>query len=268
MIYFLTGVPGSGKSYHLALIIKKALENGQNVISNFDVNTDLIKNKGNFVYVKNDELRSNTIRNPKKGEFSSILGLINFARNFHKSEIKNNELFYPEHQTLFVLDECHVLFDSRKWNSSDRSAWVEFLAEHRKLGFDIALTSQDDKSIDKQIRARLENELYHRKFLNFIPEFLALPIRKIFKHEIFICVTRKYGMISKQQAHYKTEYILSKQLIYDFYNTSHIFLNLDRDFIGASSSPEEVKESVLYSSLPLSAALPYNYRKEKYLYFS
>ena len=55
LIYFYTGVPGSGKSYHMAVTIYRYLSRGKNVISNFLVNYDQVKckNPGKFIYVSN-----------------------------------------------------------------------------------------------------------------------------------------------------------------------------------------------------------------------
>ena len=61
MIECYTGVPGSGKSYHTAKRIYDALRSGQNVITNLNINTNLIVPKspkkplGHFIYVPNQD---------------------------------------------------------------------------------------------------------------------------------------------------------------------------------------------------------------------
>lgn len=42
MIWFYTGVPGSGKSYHAAKEIYKFIQKGKNIIGNMEINTDNI----------------------------------------------------------------------------------------------------------------------------------------------------------------------------------------------------------------------------------
>ena len=68
------GVPGSGKSLHLAREVVNALRKGKNVIANFDFNYDLVKprkNKslGQFIRVSNDELLNNYIYQKKGTDY-------------------------------------------------------------------------------------------------------------------------------------------------------------------------------------------------------
>ena len=64
MIRFYSGTPGSGKSLHVASDIYRYLQNGKNVIANFEMNDSLIKErkgkqKGSFVYLSNSQLMEN-----------------------------------------------------------------------------------------------------------------------------------------------------------------------------------------------------------------
>lgn len=67
MIQCYTGVPGSGKSYHVAKEVYNALRSGMNVISNLQINTSIIPPKsdkkplGKFIYIPNDEWMSTSI---------------------------------------------------------------------------------------------------------------------------------------------------------------------------------------------------------------
>lgn len=251
MIYYYTGTPGSGKSYHLAVVIYSWLSRGKNVISNFDVNSEQVhpprgRKCGNFIYINNIEWMNNAYLsyNGKKTNipgYSYIDGLINYAWNFHiKKKNFRGEVTFIEHQTLLVFDECHRLWNSRQWNRSDRLSWIDFFREHRKLGFDIILTSQDDKSVDKQIRSTLENELLHRKLFNFVkPKILGKFLRLICGREIFVIIERKYGMSSKKTAHLGTSFLFGLKKYYDFYNTSALFsTDSHKDFLGASDTSQ------------------------------
>lgn len=178
MIYMFDGVPGSGKSLHLAREVVNALRSGKNVIANFDFRDDLVKprkNKslGQFIRVSNDELLNNYIYQ-KKGidyrkapsrdmGFSALLGLEGFARNYHR---KNADGDILEHQTLICIDECQDIFNTRTWNRADRLAWCSFFRMHRHMGYDVILASQDDKVVDKQIRAVLQTRITHRNVKN------------------------------------------------------------------------------------------------------
>ena len=135
MIEFYSGTPGSGKSLHVAkriwikLFIKK-----QNVIANFNINQELYnkkKKKGMFDYITNMELTPDY--------------LIEYALLNHKPGIEN--------QTLVVIDECQLMFNSRDWQNKNRMAWIEFFTLHRHYGYNFILVSQMDRLVDRQIRA-------------------------------------------------------------------------------------------------------------------
>ena len=94
MITFFSGTPGSGKSLHTAMVIYNNLfKKKNNVICNFDINQDIYnskKKKGKFEYITNLEL--------------DVEYLKNFALENHKTQ--------KEGQTLLIIDECQLLFNS------------------------------------------------------------------------------------------------------------------------------------------------------------
>ena len=55
--------------------------------------------------------------------------------------------------------------------------WVKFYSQHRKLGYNVILVAQNDRMIDRQIRALIEYEIKHRKANNFgtIGMFIPVP---------------------------------------------------------------------------------------------
>lgn len=229
MIYFYTGVPGSGKSLHIAKRIYSALQKGQNVISNVDIDISKIPQMGKiplgkFIYVSYRELTENSIRfkdkygrlEPPKDIFSYIYGLYNFSALFHKTGKKGKMI---EHQTLIVLDECQELFNSRSWNRSDRLTWIKFFRVHRHLGYDCLLSSQDDKSIDKQIRPVLEKQVLHRKVANY--KFFGKLISFPFRGNLFMCIESMYGY-KKADAHTKSYFMVGSEKYFDIYNSYEI----------------------------------------------
>ena len=66
MIYLYTGTPGSGKSYHAAEVVDRALRRKVPVIANFQVNLNPKKHKGEFVYIPT----LGTLRQPQAGRTS------------------------------------------------------------------------------------------------------------------------------------------------------------------------------------------------------
>lgn len=173
MIYFYSGTPGSGKSLHVARDIYHRLNYNKkypNVICNFNINMKMIKNKkANFIYRDNSEI--------------TVPFLVSHA-------IKNHTLGI-ENQTLVVVDECSVIWNARSWQSSfDRDEWLKFFVQHRKLGYNFILISQNDRQIDRQIRSLFEYNIIHRKINNFkIGRLIPVPV--------FIAVTYWYGVNEK-----------------------------------------------------------------------
>ena len=147
MIELYSGTPGSGKSLHVAKIIRERLRMYNCVIiGNFYVNQNTVKKrKGTYIYVDNSRLYPERL----------IKFAIRYAR--HKGRrLKEDELY------LFI-DEAQLLFNSRDWQLIKTSGWVSFYSQHRKLGFYIGLIAQFDRMLDRQIRSLVENEIKHRK---------------------------------------------------------------------------------------------------------
>lgn len=146
-IELYTGTPGSGKSYHAALRIVRWLKRGKRLVANFPVNEKAAKErcKVKAEYLDNSEL--------------SAEWLIAYAMK--------NLKFGVEHQCLVVIDECQIIFNCREFGRRDRMAWIQLFSQHRKLGYDFLLITQNDRMLDKQIRALVETEVRHRKLNNY-----------------------------------------------------------------------------------------------------
>lgn len=185
MIYLFTGTPGSGKSLHVAQNIYKNLVKGKNIIANFDINLDLFRGKkiADFFLVENYGLTPETF--------------MDYCVQNHKRDKRGH---YIEGQTIIVLDECQILFNSRLWNERKRLDWCSFFTQHRKYGFDIILVTQFDRLIDRQIRSLVEYEIVHRKVSNF--KFLGGLIGLVCGGQLFVYVTRWYGIGEKIDHHF------------------------------------------------------------------
>ena len=180
MIELYTGTPGSGKSLHCAKVICQKLQVKKNVIANFDINLSVFKGRGigDFTYMDNSEMSPDL--------------LVDYAMTKHKRNTNGN---IAEGQTLLVIDECQILFNSRDWNAKDRMKWATFFTQHRKFGFNIILITQFDRLIDRQIRSLVEYQVIHRKVSGFktIGFFLGL----LFGGNLFIAVKQWYGVREK-----------------------------------------------------------------------
>ena len=146
MISLYSGTPGSGKSLHAARDIIRWCKRGKGVITNFPCTMENVKKaKSTPIYMDNSEL--------------TVQALTDYARKNHK--------IGKEGQTLVVIDECQVKFNSRDFGKKDRMDWVVFFTQHRKYGYDFILIAQYDRMIDRQIRCLIESEHKHRKLNNY-----------------------------------------------------------------------------------------------------
>lgn len=170
-ISLYSGTPGSYKSYHATADIIQWLGRGKNVISNFPVNPHKYykpnKKLGTFIFKPNSDLNVNF--------------LLNFAKLNHKNSIKA--------QTLVVIDEASILFNSRQFDRKDRMEWVNFFANHRHFNYEFILIAQQDRMLDRQIRGLLEYDYKHRALKNWN---LAMALISSFCHGIFHVVEYWY----------------------------------------------------------------------------
>ena len=194
-IWLYTGTPGSGKSYHAAKDIVSRLKRTGGLICNFPVNEDFVPEKrlkSHVEYWDNSELTAKR--------------LVEYALQRHKLGV--------EGQTLVVIDECQILFNCRDFGRKDRTAWVTLFSQHRKLGFNFVLITQNDRMLDKQIRALVETEIRHRKLNNY--GFGGLLI-SLTCQTWFVAIEYWYGgnklMLGKQLFRYNKKYAK----VYDSY---------------------------------------------------
>lgn len=233
MIRFYSGTPGSGKSLHVASDIYRYMQNGKNVIANFEINDSIIKakrgkTKGSFVYLNNYQLTENItyteMHTDAYGKTKYIEkyktpldALYYFALNFHKRNEKGQIL---EKQTLLVIDEAQIIFNSRSWQSRNRQEWVTFFTQHRKYGFEIIIVSQFQTLIDKQIRGCFEFEVMHRKVMNY--KSIGFILSCLFGGNLFVAVERLCSVRGKQ-GKTSTQFIVGKKKFFDLYNSYKIF---------------------------------------------
>lgn len=205
MIELYSGTPGSGKSLHVAKIIRERLRMYNCVIiGNFYVNQNTVKKrKGTYIYVYNSRLYPERL----------IKFAIRYAR--HKGRrLKEDELY------LFI-DEAQLLFNSRDWQLIKTSGWVSFYSQHRKLGFYIGLIAQFDRMLDRQIRSLVENEIKHRKVSR--AGLFGKLLGFLTGDNLFIYIKIWYPM--KQKVY--SEFFLGTKKVYDLYDSYGLFQTIE-----------------------------------------
>lgn len=202
MIDIYTGTPGSGKSLHMAKDIRDMLCRGGLVISNFEISRDFLESKrcrGRAVHLSDKELFYP----------SDTAALISYW-------VKNRST-----KILLCLDECQGLFNARTWNMAGRSEWVDFFALHRHLSEErcrVILATQDDASVDKQIRHKVECEYKHYKIKNGSNAYFIFSMLffggNLFKYRWFW-----YG----QKQHLGSSLFIGRKKLFKIYDTHASF---------------------------------------------
>ena len=212
MIALYSGTPGSGKSLHCAEKIRSHLKFYTDVIGTFHINEKcLFKNsKYHYTYVNIYSLTPSF--------------LVAYARNH---QLKKG----VEGSFLLVIDEAQRLFNSRTWNNKDRNDWITFFAEHRHLGFDIILVSQNDRMLDRQIRALIEYEFVHRKITQFgiKGKLLSILVGN------FCYIKMWYPLKEKIDSNF----FRADKRLFDFYDSFEDFSSVESEGSGVPSDDTE-----------------------------
>lgn len=193
MVILYTGTPGSGKSYHATAQVHNCTKHGLNVIANFAVKLPE-KQQRKFFFVPTEKIT------------------VDFLLKF----VKDHHVYGKERQTLLMIDEASILFNSRDYARKDRSDWVKFFSQHRKLGYDVILITQQDRSLDRQIRGQIEYNYIHRKLTNF---GIKGWIIRFITFKQFVCVHIWYPIKTRMDC----EYFRIKKKIADSYDTFSMF---------------------------------------------
>lgn len=194
-IWLYTGTPGSGKSYHAARDIVNRLKRPGGLIANFPINEDFVpakKRKSCVEYWDNSELTAER--------------LVAYAMERH--------VLGKEGQTLVIIDECQIIFNCRDFGRKDRAAWVTLFSQHRKLGFNFVLITQNDRMLDRQIRALIETEIRHRKLNNYGIGGMLLRLTRV---TWFVAIEYWYGGNKLQLGHEIFAYHKRYSAVYDSY---------------------------------------------------
>ena len=172
MMILYTGTPGSGKSYHATSQVWNLTGKKINVIANFVINLPE-KRQPYFFFMDNDHITVNK--------------LIEFSKEHHKPN--------REGQTCIIIDEAGIMFNAKSSGDKKRDNWVKFFSQHRKFGFDIILISQNDRMVDRQVRAQIEYQYLHRKLSNFGIKGFFIKLLK--GGAGFVCIHQWYTVKEK-----------------------------------------------------------------------
>ena len=205
MIYLYSGLPGSGKSYHIAHDIWLASKFGKgrsHYICNFPVNVPDVD-----------------VLPPRGFDVADVLEL-------HRAYASSHDL-KREGQIKLVIDECGMIFNPRNWNdpSVTRMDWINFFSQHRKLNFDVILIAQDMMMLDKQIRPLIEIECSHYMLNNFgffgdLMTILTLG-RKVSHATYKVASMRR----SPKVARIGGEFYTVRKCVYSIYDSHNLFGN-------------------------------------------
>jgi len=221
MIKFYSGTPGSGKSYHTATEILYTLRSKKNCITTVEINMDYVSGNGKR----------------KTGIYKFIPILDLDVKDLYTFAIQNHRKG-KEGQTLIVIDECQIIFDSRGFQKKDRAEWILFFSRHRHLGYDIILISQQDRMIDRQIRGMFEYEYRHRKVNNYGWMWL-IPFT------YFVVVQYWYGTRSLRISSQFIRYRKKVAKIYDSYTMFDDYIGLKQEQqnpVAADAESVEISE--------------------------
>ena len=179
MITVLQGSLGSGKSATCTAMALDHLKKGGVVASNFKL-----------VDGWADELAKHSFTGMFFPDLRHENALSHYERHFHVNslsavkainpkslavrELKTVEGKYQEGQGLLILDECQLIFNSRKWEKN--MDWIEFFTQSRKLGWDVLLVAHTVDMIDSQIRPLIEFEARFRNLQRVRIPVVGLPL--------------------------------------------------------------------------------------------
>lgn len=245
MLVLVTGTPGAGKSYYAVRKMLDAVEGGRYVASNVALVDGWAESFA----------RSHPLRWLMPGRRAGLAREWG-ARTFVSPDL--GELFRVrmpgrrEGRGVMVLDEAHNWMNSRLWKDTDRLELVRFFSQHRKLGWDVYLITQDANNIDRQVRSLFEYHVTLRNLKRF--KLAGIPLLPV---NLFLAIWKwngAGGAVVKRE----TYRLNSTAKLYDTLATSHGLAEDVEDAIWlprppASSPAPEPAVSVASSRLPAAA---------------
>ena len=193
MIEVMQGSPGSGKSASAVARAILHLRKGGVVAANFslvDGWADVVSSKHVFSKL------SRKFRYEYATSLYRRFYRVNSLSAIHKIRPREESVGlyrdkggYSEGNGLLILDECQLIFNSRKWEKN--FSWIEFATQHRKLGWNVLLIAHSIEMIDSQLRPLAEYESRFRNLQKLKLPFIGLPMSPI---PAFLVIRRYAGL--------------------------------------------------------------------------
>lgn len=203
MIELVTGKPGAGKSYYSVRAIHQALERGQLVATNVELSEGWAANMARANGFR--RLIPGRVRKVEQRYARSVyvtadlaeIGRLRLAGCGRCKTCKAGKVCAKEGRGLLVLDEAHMWLNARTWDQDDagrglgrdaavrqRLAIVRLFTQHRKLGWNVVLITQDEANLDTQVRRNFE---YHTHLKN-LRRFRVAGLVPLVPFNLFVAI--------------------------------------------------------------------------------
>ena len=198
MITFITGVPGSGKSYKALLTIYNNFSDSKNAKRD-------IKKEYHYCYTNINEVKFDKLKNVYPLDIDDLKSKLTILHSLYKAkepdEVLINKCSELElDRVLFVIDECHNIFDTND------KLLIWWLSYHRHLYHDIFLITQNLSLVFTKYKSF--SEYFYRaksSTLSFNKNF--------FYYEVFL----KSNLANNAKSH--TEKISKNQEVFELYHS-------------------------------------------------
>jgi zona occludens toxin len=170
MMAVVTGPPGSGKSFYAVCKAIDAVESGKFLVTNFPLIEnweETVANHHPLRYMIPGRRRALAKRFRQRSFYSPDLTELSRLRFEGRAEGR----------AVAVIDEAHQALNARMWNDSDRAEHIRFFTQHRHVGLDLFLLTQDLQNIDRQVRALLEYHISLRNLRRM--KVMGIPVSPI-----------------------------------------------------------------------------------------
>jgi zona occludens toxin (predicted ATPase) len=155
MIIGYVGTPGSGKTYEAVSCIIENLRKGRKVYTNIK-GLDIAECRKRIEWICYDK---------KKNIFDQV-------------DLEHQLVFMPDNEiitfwnktdagSLIVIDEIHLLFSNRGWQSNENKEFGEWCSTHRHQCYDLIMITQDIDKVEKHARSVIEWTYLFRKINQF-----------------------------------------------------------------------------------------------------
>jgi zona occludens toxin len=198
MITFITGVPGSGKSYKALLTIYNNFSNSKNAKRD-------IKKEYHYCYTNINEVKFDKLKNVFPLDMDDLKSKLTILHGLYKEKNTDEVLIekckeFELDRVLFVIDECHNIFDT---NDKILIWWLSY---HRHLYHDIFLITQNLSLVFTKYKS------FSEYFYRAKSSTLSLN-KKFFYYEVFL----KSNLANNAKSH--TEKISKNQEVFELYHS-------------------------------------------------